>query len=54
MKRRSIYYLITLLCLSLNSKADTAECHYIYYTDSRVEAYPLEYVKALDHEDNAH
>ena len=54
MKRRSIYYLITLLCLSLNSKADTAECHYIYYTDSRVEAYPLEYVKALDHEDNAY
>ena len=48
MKKRILYCLITLLCLSLNGNADTAVCHYIYFTDGRVEAYPMEFVKNLD------
>ncbi len=48
MKLRQIILLVLLGFLTEVSVAQTDACHYVYFSDGSVEAYPLEYVKMLE------
>ena len=48
MKLRQIILLTLLGFLSEVSVAQTDDCHYVYFSDGSVEAYPLEYVKMFE------
>lgn len=48
MKFRQIILLTLLGFLTEISVAQTDACHYVYFSDGSVEAYPLEYVKMLE------
>ena len=48
MKLRQIILLVLLGFLTEVSVAQADACHYVYFSDGSVEAYPLEYVKMLE------
>ncbi|MBR2360559.1 MAG: CotH kinase family protein [Bacteroidaceae bacterium] len=54
MNKKKFYCLVILLTLVLTGKTDTADCHYIYFTDGSVEAYPQEFVKHVGHNDDTY
>ena len=54
MKRLLIFPLVWA-CLCITSLvAQTRDCYYVYFTDGSVEAYPKEYVKALNKTDEGY
>ena len=47
-KRITLLFALATLQLTLTVAQNANPCHYIYFANGSVEAYPVEYVKSLD------